>query len=56
LLGQEDEVLDYSASRTNFLLVGCSGDTAADAEGIASRTDAEADTGYTVDIPEADSA
>jgi hypothetical protein len=56
LLGQEDEVPDYSASGTNFLLAGCSGDTATDAEGIASGTAAEADTGSTVDIPEGDSA
>jgi hypothetical protein len=38
LLEQEDEVPDYSASRTDFLSVDCSDDTTADAEGTASRT------------------
>jgi hypothetical protein len=32
-----------SASRTDFLLSDCSGDSAADAEGTASETAAEAD-------------
>jgi hypothetical protein len=56
LLGQEDEVPDYSASRTDFLLSGCSGGTAADAEGTTSGNAAEADAGSAVDIPEGDSA
>jgi hypothetical protein len=56
LLGQEDEVLDYSAFRTDFLLTGCSGGTDADAEGTASRTAAEAGAGSAVDISEGDSA
>jgi hypothetical protein len=33
-----------SASRTDFLLTDCSGDSAADAEGTASETVAEAGT------------
>jgi hypothetical protein len=49
-------VPDYSASGTNFLLVGYSGDTATDAEGSASRTAAEADAGSAADIPKGDSA
>jgi hypothetical protein len=44
LLGQEDEVPADSASGTNFLLSDCSGDTTADAKGIASETAAEAGT------------
>jgi hypothetical protein len=44
-LGQEDEVPDYSAFGTDFLLAGCSSDTTADAEGTASRTIAEAGVG-----------
>jgi hypothetical protein len=47
---------DYSASRTDFLLASYSGDTAADAEGTASRTTAEADAGSAADILEGDSA
>jgi hypothetical protein len=42
LLGWEDEVPADSASGTDFLLADCSGDTAADAEGTASETAAEA--------------
>jgi hypothetical protein len=38
LLGQEDEVPADSASRTNLLLSGCSGDSAAGAEGTAFET------------------
>jgi hypothetical protein len=49
-------VPDYSTSETNFLWVDCSDDTAADAEGTASRTAAEADVGSAADIPEGDSA
>jgi hypothetical protein len=49
-------VPDYSASRTDFLLSGCSGGTAADAEGTTSGNAAEADAGSAVDIPEGDSA
>jgi hypothetical protein len=44
LLGQEDEVPTDSAFGTNFLLAGCSGGTAADAEGTASGTVAEVGT------------
>jgi hypothetical protein len=42
LLGQEDEVPVDSTSRTDFLLSDCSGDTAADVEGTASKTTVEA--------------
>jgi hypothetical protein len=56
LLGQEDEVPDYSVSGTNFLLAGCSGGTSTDAEGTASRTATEADPRFAADIPEGDSA
>jgi hypothetical protein len=38
LLGREDEVSADSASRTDLLLTGCSGDSAASAEGTASET------------------
>jgi hypothetical protein len=55
LLGQEDEVPDYSASETDFLLVGSFGGTAVDAEGTASGTAAEEDVGSAVDIPKGDS-
>jgi hypothetical protein len=40
---QEDEMPADSASRTDFLLSDCSGDSAADAEGTASETAAKAD-------------
>jgi hypothetical protein len=56
LLGQEDEVPGYSASDTNFLLVGCAGGNAAAVEGTASRIVADADAGSGADIPEGDSA
>ena len=56
LLGQEDEVPDYSASGTDFLLTGCSSGTAANAEGTVSGTAAEADTSPAADIPKGDSA
>jgi hypothetical protein len=47
LLGQEDEVPADSASGTDFLLTGCSGDSAASTEGTASETAAaEAGVGY----------
>jgi hypothetical protein len=55
-MGQEDEVPNYSASGTDSLLADCSGDTAADVEGIVSGTAAKADAGSAVDIPEGDSA
>jgi hypothetical protein len=42
LMGRGGEVPADSASRTNFLLIGCSGDSVADAEGTASETAAEA--------------
>jgi hypothetical protein len=42
LLGQEGEVPADSASRTDFLMSDCSGDTVADAEGSASETAAKA--------------
>ena len=42
LLGQEDEVSADSASKTDFLLTDCSGDSATDAGGTASETAAEA--------------
>jgi hypothetical protein len=38
LLGQEDEVPADSASRTDFFLTGCSGDSAAGTEGTAFET------------------
>jgi hypothetical protein len=56
LLGQEDEVPDYSASQTDLLLASCFGGIAADAEGTYSGTTAEADAGSTTDIHECDSA
>ena len=56
LLGQEGEVPGCSASDTDYLPAGCSDDTAADAEGTASRTAAEADVGSAADILEGDSA
>jgi hypothetical protein len=40
LLGREDKVPTDSASETDQLLTGCSGDSAAGAEGTASETDA----------------
>jgi hypothetical protein len=49
LLGQEDEVPNYSASGTDFLPASCSEDTAA--EGTSSKTAAEADAGSIADIP-----
>jgi hypothetical protein len=54
LLRQEDEVPDYSASGTDFLLVDCFGGTTA-AEGTAFGTTAETDAGSAVDIPKGDS-
>jgi hypothetical protein len=46
LLGQEDEVPADSASRTDFLLTDCSGDSAAGAEDTAFGTAAaEVDVG-----------
>ena len=47
---------DYSASRTDFLLVDCSDDNPNDAEGAASGIAAEADAGFAADIREGDSA
>jgi hypothetical protein len=38
LLGQEDEVSDDSASRTDLLPTDCSGNSVAGAEGIAFET------------------
>jgi hypothetical protein len=55
LLGEKDEMPDYSASGTDFLLAGCSGGTSADAEGTASGIAAEAGAGSATDIPEGDS-
>jgi hypothetical protein len=49
-------VPDYSASRTDFLLAGCSGGTTPNAKGTASGTTTEVDTGSAIDIPEGDSA
>jgi hypothetical protein len=43
LLGRGGEVPTDSASRTDLLLTGCSGDSAADANGTAFETAAEAD-------------
>jgi hypothetical protein len=40
LVGQEDKVSADSASETDFLLTGCSGDSAAGTEGTASETTA----------------
>ena len=42
LLGQEDEVPNYSTSETDFLMADCSSGTTAPAEGTASETAAEA--------------
>jgi hypothetical protein len=56
LLGQKDEVPDCSASRTDFLLVGCSSGTAPDVEGTTSRTTAKVDTSSSADILEGDFA
>jgi hypothetical protein len=56
LLGQEDEVLDYSAFGTDFLLASCSSDTAADVDGTAFGTTNDDDVGSAADIPEGDSA
>jgi hypothetical protein len=55
LLGQEDEVPDYFASGTDFLLAGCSGNTVADVEGTAFGTSADAGAGSAADIPVGDS-
>jgi hypothetical protein len=41
-MGRGGEGPADSASGTNFLLIGCSGDSVADAEGTASETAAEA--------------
>jgi hypothetical protein len=47
---------DCSASDTDFLLVGCAGDTAAAAvEGTASGIATDADAGSSADIPKGDS-
>jgi hypothetical protein len=54
--GRKTKVSDYSTFGTDFLLAGCSGGTAADAEDTASGTAAEADAGSAIDIPEGDSA
>jgi hypothetical protein len=43
LLGRGGEVPADSASGTDLLLINCSGDSAAGAEGTASETAAEAD-------------
>jgi hypothetical protein len=42
LMGRGGEVLADSASGTDFLLIDCSGDSAAGAEGTVSETAAEA--------------
>jgi hypothetical protein len=55
-LGQEGEVSGYSASDTDFLLVGCAGNNVVAVEGTASRIVADADAGSGADIPEGDSA
>jgi hypothetical protein len=54
LLGQEDEVTDYSASRTDFLPIDCSNYTAADAGVTASGIATDADASSAVDIPDSD--
>jgi hypothetical protein len=56
LLGQEGEVSDYSTFDTDFLSVGCAGDTTAAAEGTTFGIVADADTGSGVDVPEGDFA
>jgi hypothetical protein len=48
LLGQENEVPADSASGTDFLLIGCSGDSAAGTEGTASETATTEVGGYSV--------
>ena len=50
LLGQEGEVPGCSASDTDYLLAGCSDDTAA-AVGTASKTAADADADSDSGIP-----
>jgi hypothetical protein len=55
LLGQESEVPGCSASDTDYLLAGCSDDTAA-AVGTASETAADADADSDADIPMGDQA
>jgi hypothetical protein len=54
-LGQEDEVPNYLVSGTDFLLVDCSDDTAADAEGSAFGTTIDVDNGSIANIPKGDS-
>jgi hypothetical protein len=54
LLGQEDEVPDYSVPGTDSLPVDCSGGTIAYAEGTTSGIAADAVAGSAVDIPEGD--
>jgi hypothetical protein len=56
LLGQEDEVPDYSTSGTDFLLASCSRGTTAVAEGTASGSATKVDVGSATDIREGDSA
>jgi hypothetical protein len=58
LLGQEREVPRCSTSSTDFLPVGCSGGTAAAAEGTTPKTVIDADTssGAGVGIPKGDFA
>lgn len=56
LLGRKDDVPNYSASRTDFLLIDCSNDTAANAGGTASGIDTDADASYAVDTSNGDFA
>jgi hypothetical protein len=56
LLGQEDEVPDYSASSTDSLPIDCSHGTAVVARGTTFGIAAGADAGSIVDIPEGNSA
>jgi hypothetical protein len=55
LLGQEGEVPGCSASDTDYLLAGCSDDTAV-VVGTASKTAADTDADSDADIPVGDQA
>jgi hypothetical protein len=56
LLGQEGKVPDCFASSTDYLPVGCAGDTTTAAEGTTSGIVVDASVGSVADIPEGDSA
>jgi hypothetical protein len=56
LLGQEGEAPGCSVADTSFLPIGCSGGTAATAEGTASETAFDADIDSSAGVPEGDYA